>query len=79
MKLKFEYDQLQKASTDPISQFLEIIKKISIVANSNIVEKNNYKKYVIDTFYSKVIISLNKNNNINSKLELSKVKIYFRF
>jgi len=48
---------LSKIGEDPISKFIDVVKKLSLIASTQSTLKKNFKKYVVDSFYNKVFIS----------------------
>jgi hypothetical protein len=50
-------DVLSKIGEDPINKFIDVVKKLSLIASTQSTLKKNFKKYVVDSFYNKVFIS----------------------
>lgn len=50
-------DVLNKIGEDPISKFIDIVKKLSLIGSTQSSLKKNFKKYVVDSFYHRVFIS----------------------
>ena len=48
---------LNKIGEDPMSKFVDIIKKLSLITSTQTSLKKNFKKFIIDTFYNRVLIS----------------------
>ena len=40
-----------------MSKFVDIIRKLSLIASTQTSLKKNFKKYIIDTFYNRIMIS----------------------
>lgn len=40
-----------------MSKFIDIIKKLSLIWSTQKSFKKNFKKYIVDTFYNRVMIS----------------------
>jgi len=55
--VKVDYDILSKIGEDPISKFIDVVKKLSLIASTQQSFKKNFKKYVVDSFYNRVFIS----------------------
>ena len=55
--VKVDYDILSKICEDPISKFIDVVKKLSLIASTQQSFKKNFKKYVVDSFYNRVFIS----------------------
>jgi hypothetical protein len=55
--VKVDYDILSKIGEDPISKFIDVVKKLSLIASTQSSLKKNFKKYVVDSFYNRVFIS----------------------
>ena len=55
--VKVDYDILSKIGEDPISKFIDVVKKLSLIASTQQAFKKNFKKYVVDSFYNRVFIS----------------------
>jgi hypothetical protein len=55
--VKIDSDVLNKIGEDPISKFIDIVKKLSLIASTQSTMKKNFKKYVVDSFYNRVFIS----------------------
>lgn len=54
--VRIDTHNLNKIGEDPVTRFLDIMKKISFVASSQTSFKNNFKKFLVDLFYNKVIM-----------------------
>jgi ethanolamine utilization cobalamin adenosyltransferase len=54
--VKIDTESLHKIGEDPLARFLDMIKKISYIANSQTALKSNFKKFLVDLFYNKVIM-----------------------
>lgn len=57
-----------------------MIKKISFIANSQTALKNNFKKFLVDLFYNKVIMgqdykAAELKNELNNLINLSKEEV----
>lgn len=55
--VKIDSDILSKIGEDPMSKFIDVVKKLSLIASTQSSLRKNFKKYVVDTFYNRVIIS----------------------
>jgi hypothetical protein len=55
--VKIDSEILNKIGEDPMSKFIDVVKKLSLIASTQAFLKKNFKKYVVDTFYNRVIIS----------------------
>jgi hypothetical protein len=55
--VKVDTDILNKIGEDPISKFIEVVKKLSLISSTQASLKKNFKKYIVDTFYNRVMIS----------------------
>lgn len=55
--VKLDSDVLNKIGEDPISKFIDIVKKLSLIGSTQSSLKKNFKKYVVDSFYNRVFIS----------------------
>ncbi len=80
--VKMDSDVLSKIGEDPISKFIDVVKKLSLIASTQSTLKKNFKKYVADSFYNKVFISDDiKGNDVKIELQklihLSKEQIVF--
>lgn len=80
--VKLDSDVLNKIGEDPISKFIDVVKKLSLIASTQSSLKKNFKKYVVDSFYNRVFISEDfKGNEVKSELQklihLSKEDISF--
>jgi len=65
--VKVDYDILSKIGEDPISKFIDVVKKLSLIASTQSSLKKNFKKYVVDSFYNRVFISEDfKGNEVKS-------------
>ncbi|KAL4469437.1 hypothetical protein ABPG74_004690 [Tetrahymena malaccensis] len=71
--IKIEPSNLHKIEDDPISKFLSIIQKISYIANYSSLQKNNYKKFLVDLFYNKVILNKEENAHYTLKSEIQHI------
>lgn len=40
-----------------MSKFIDVVKKLSLISSTQASLKKNFKKYIVDTFYNRVIIS----------------------
>lgn len=70
--VKIDTHNLNKIGEDPLVKFLDSVRKLSFINGCQTSFKNNFKKFVIDLFYNKVII----NHDIEPsamKTELSKL------
>ena len=50
-------DVLSKIGEDPISKFIDVVKKLSLIGSTQSAMKKNFKKYVVDSFYNRIFIS----------------------
>lgn len=80
--VKMDSDVLNKIGEDPISKFIDIVKKLSLIGSTQSSLKKNFKKYVVDSFYHRVFISEDfKGNEVKMELQklinLSKEEISF--
>ncbi|KRX04155.1 Protein kinase-like domain [Pseudocohnilembus persalinus] len=78
--IKIESENLNKIEEDPVTKFMQIIQKISFIAHGQTSHKNNFKKFLVDLFYNKVILNLDFHGNqlkeeIQKLLNLSKNEI----
>lgn len=55
--VKLDSDVLNKIGEDPINKFIDVVKKLSLIASTQSSMKKNFKKYVVDSFYNRVFIS----------------------
>lgn len=55
--VKVDSEILNKIGEDPMSKFIDIVKKLSLIASTQGTLKKNFKKYIVDTFYNRVILS----------------------
>lgn len=55
--VKIDSEVLNKIGEDPMSKFIDIIKKLSLISSTQASLKKNFKKYIVDTFYNRIIIS----------------------
>lgn len=55
--VKMDSDVLNKIGEDPISKFIDVVKKLSLICSTQSSLKKNFKKYVVDSFYNRVFIS----------------------
>ncbi len=55
--VKIDSDVISKIGEDPINKFIDIVKKLSLIASTQTALKKNFKKYIVDTFYNKIFIS----------------------
>ena len=55
--VKLDSDVLNKIGEDPINKFIDIVKKLSLIASTQSSLKKHFKKYVVDSFYNRVFIS----------------------
>jgi hypothetical protein len=55
--VKIDSDILSKIGEDPMSKFIEIVRKLSLIASTQASLKKNFKKYIVDTFYNRIMIS----------------------
>ena len=55
--VKMDSDVLNKIGEDPISKFIDVVKKLSLIGSTQSAMKKNFKKYVVDSFYNRVFIS----------------------
>lgn len=55
--VKIDSDVISKIGEDPINKFIDIVKKLSLIASTQATLKKNFKKYIVDTFYNKIFIS----------------------
>ena len=80
--VKLDSQTLNKIGEDPISKFIDVVKKLSLIASTQSSLKKNFKKYVVDSFYNRVFISEDfKGNEVKFQLQklinLSKEDISF--
>lgn len=55
--VKIDSDVISKIGEDPINKFIDIVKRLSLIASTQTSLKKNFKKYIVDTFYNKIFIS----------------------
>ena len=55
--VKLDSDVLNKIGEDPISKFIDVVKRLSLIASTQSSFRKNFKKYVVDSFYHRVFIS----------------------
>lgn len=55
--VKIDSEVLNKIGEDPMSKFIDVVKKLSLISSTQGSLKKNFKKYVVDTFYNRVMIS----------------------
>ena len=55
--VKIDSEVLNKIGEDPMNKFIDITRKLSLIASTQASLKKNFKKYVVDTFYNRIIIS----------------------
>lgn len=70
--VKMDSDVLNKIGEDPISKFIDIVKKLSLIGSTQSSLKKNFKKYVVDSFYNRVFIS-DEFRSSEVKMELQKL------
>jgi hypothetical protein len=78
--VKIDTENLNKIGEDPLARFLDMIKKISFIANSQTSLKSNFKKFLVDLFYNKVIMGQDYKpaelkNELNNLINLSKEEV----
>jgi hypothetical protein len=61
--VKIDSDVLNKIGEDPMSKFIDVVKKLSLISSTQASLKKNFKKYIVDTFYNRVMISNEFNVN----------------
>ena len=65
-----------------MSKFIDVVKKLSLIASTQTSLKKNFKKYIVDTFYNRVMISdefsvSEVKNDLNRLINLSKEEVSF--
>ncbi len=72
--IKIDNQDLVKMKQDPVSNFIEILKKIALVVSSKdpSPSKRDFKKYLIELYYNKIVINHKVPNN-TLRHELTKV------
>jgi hypothetical protein len=55
--VKIDSEVLNKIGEDPMSKFIDVVKKLSLISSTQASLKKNFKKYIVDTFYNRVMIS----------------------
>lgn len=80
--VKIDSEVLSKIGEDPMSKFVEVVKKLSLISSTQASLKKNFKKYIIDTFYNRVMISdefslPEVKNELNKLINLSKEEVSF--
>jgi hypothetical protein len=40
-----------------MSKFIDVVKKLSLISSTQASLKKNFKKYIVDTFYNRIMIS----------------------
>ena len=80
--VKIDSDVLNKIGEDPMSKFIDVVKKLSLIASTQTSLKKNFKKYIVDTFYNRVMISdefsvSEVKNELNKLINLSKEEVAF--
>ena len=80
--VKIDSDVLNKIGEDPMNKFIDIVRKLSLIASTQASLKKNFKKYVVDTFYNRIIISdefsvSEVKNELNKLINLSKEEVEF--
>ena len=78
--VKIDSDVLNKIGEDPMNKFIDIVRKLSLIASTQASLKKNFKKYVVDTFYNRIIISdefsvSEVKNELNKLINLSKEEV----
>lgn len=56
--VKIETQNLNKIQEDPVTNYLTTLQKLSIISNQTKMFKDSYEKYIIESYYNKVIIKL---------------------
>lgn len=68
--VKIDSDVLNKIGEDPIHKFIDVVKKLSLIASTQSSLKKNFKKYVVDSFYNRVFISEDfRGNEVKGELQ----------
>lgn len=80
--VKIDSDVLNKIGEDPMSKFIDVVKKLSLIASTQTSLKKNFKKYIVDTFYNRIMISdefslSEVKNELNKLINLSKEEVSF--
>jgi len=73
--IKIDNQDLVKMKQDPVSNFIEILRKMSIIVSAKELEtssKRDFKKYLIELYYKRVITNP-KVANTTLRQELNKV------
>ena len=65
-----------------MSKFIDIVKKLSLINSAQGNLKKNFKKFVVDTFYNRVILSddfkgNDMKNELHKLINLSKEEVAF--
>lgn len=65
-----------------MSKFIDVVKKLSLISSTQASLKKNFKKYIVDTFYNRVMISdqfsiPEVKNELNKLINLSKEQVSF--
>ena len=80
--VKIDSDVLNKIGEDAMSKFIDVVKKLSLIASTQTSLKKNFKKYIVDTFYNRIMISdefslSEVKNELNKLINLSKEEVSF--
>ena len=73
--IKIDNQDLVKMKQDPVTNFIEILRKMSVIVSSKELgspTKRDFKKYLIELFYKRVVTNT-KVNNQALRQELNKV------
>ena len=76
--MKIEVESLQRVQLDPLTKFIEIMQRIARVTSQASLDKNDLKRYCVDVFNEKVIIS-SGNSPLLLKSELHKVSYIYLY
>ena len=81
--VKLDSEVLNKIGEDPMSKFIDVVKKLSVInSTQGGTLKKNFKKFVVDTFYNRVILSDDfkgneMKNELHKLINLSKEEVEF--
>lgn len=67
-------ENLIKIKIDPLTNFLKIIQKITIIVSIKKMNKNNIKKLIVDMFYNEIFLKSEIDSDI-FKSELNKANL----
>ena len=80
--VKVDSEILNKIGEDPMSKFIDIVKKLSLISSTQGALKKNFKKFIVDSFYNRVMLSddykgNDMKNELHKLINLSKEEVVF--